>query len=187
MKTAQVKITGISPLSQGKYYASSVPKLEKESAKDYEERTWMHRLHVNEDDYVFIPPMALKNCLAEAAKFLSMQIPGKGKATYTKHFEAGVLVTEPAVLNVKKEDVKPNWLFVPSDGVRGSGKRVEKCFPIIHQWETEAIFFILDETVTKEVFLKVLEEAGKFIGIGVFRPRNNGFFGRFKIELLSWN
>ena len=39
MKTAQVKITGISPLSQGKYYASSVPKLEKESAKDYEERT----------------------------------------------------------------------------------------------------------------------------------------------------
>lgn len=187
MKKAVVKITGISPLSQGKHYSKeSVPSLEKESPGDYEARTWMNRLHVNEDGCVYIPPMALKNCLSESAKFLSIQIPGKGKSTYTKHIEAGVLVTDPAVLNVKKEDVKPNWLFVPSDGVRGSGKRVDRCFPIIHQWETQATFYILDETVKQEVFMHILSEAGKFIGIGVFRPRNNGFFGRFKVELISW-
>jgi hypothetical protein len=46
---------------------------------------------------------------------------------------------------------------------------------------------VLDETVTEEVFRNVLEQAGAFIGIGRFRPRNNGFYGRFKVEAIAWN
>ncbi len=130
--------------------------------------------------------MSFKNCLSEAAKFLSIQIPGKGKSTYTKHIEAGVLVTDPLVLNIKKENVLGEWLFVPSDGIRGSGKRVDKCFPVIHQWSGEVTFYVLDETVTEDVFKNILEQAGKFIGIGRFRPRNNGFYGRFVIESIRW-
>ena len=38
------------------------------------------------------------------------------------------------------------------------------------------------ETITLSVFRKHLEEAGKFIGIGRFRPRNNGFYGRFEVK-----
>ena len=53
---------------------------------------WRERLHVNSDGYVFIPPMAFKNCISEIAKYRSDKIPGKRNATYTKHFESGVLV-----------------------------------------------------------------------------------------------
>jgi hypothetical protein len=130
---------------------------------------------------------SFKNCLSEAAKFLGIQIPGKGKSTYTKHFEAGVLVTDAMILPIKKEEVKGEWLFVPSDGVRGSGKRVDKCFPVIHEWGGEVTFYVLDETVTEEVFRNVLEQAGAFIGIGRFRPRNNGFYGRFRVDSIVWN
>lgn len=185
MKTATVTIRGVSPYSQSKHYTTE--KLAKENAKDYEARTWRDRLHVTDDGSVFIPPMSFKNCLSEAAKFLGIQIPGKGKSTYTKHFEAGVLVTDAMILPIKKEEVKGEWLFVPSDGVRGSGKRVDKCFPVIHEWGGEVIFYVLDETVTEEVFRNVLEQAGAFIGIGRFRPRNNGFYGRFKVDAISWN
>jgi len=185
MKTATVTLRGVSPYSQSKHY--STEKLAKENSKDYEARTWRDRMHATDDGSVFIPPMSFKNCLSEAAKFLSIQIPGKGKSTYTKHFEAGVLVTDALILPVKKDEVPGEWLFVPSDGVRGSGKRVEKCFPVIHQWGGEVVFHILDETVTEEVFRNVLEQAGAFIGIGRFRPRNNGFYGRFKVESISWN
>ncbi len=184
MKTARVKLVSESPYSQSRYH--STDKLSKELHKDYELRTWRNKLNVNQDGHVFIPPMALKNCLAEAAKFLSIQIPGKGKSTYTKHFEAGVLVVEGINLPIKKEEVEGQWLFLPSDGIRGSGKRVEKCMPIIHSWEGETEFLILDETVTEDVFRHVLTEAGKFIGIGTFRPRNNGYFGRFSIKELTW-
>lgn len=143
MKTAIATIKGVSPYSQSKHY--STEKLPKDLAKDYEARTWRDRLHAGEDGTVFIPPMSFKNCLSEAAKFLSIQIPGKGKSTYTKHFEAGVRVTDALTLGVKKDDVPGEWLFVPADGVRGSGKRVEKCFPVIHQWGGNVTFHILDD------------------------------------------
>jgi hypothetical protein len=179
MKTATVHLKSISAYSQSKHYET--PKLEGENSRDYEERTWRDRLHSDENGEVYIPPMAFKNALSEAAKYIGMQIPGKGKSTYTKHIEAGVLVMETLPLGVKKEDVLGEWFFVPSDGIRGSGKRVSKCFPVIHKWEGVVTFHILDETVTEEVFTKHLTEAGKFIGIGRFRPRNNGFYGRFEV------
>lgn len=187
MKQAIAQLESISPYSQSKHYSTDqVPKLPRELPKDYEARTWRNRLHVNEAGNVFIPPTAFKNCLSEAAKYLNVQIPGQGKATYTKHFEAGVLVIDPLDLKIKAEDVPGEWLFVPADGKRGSGKRVEKCFPIIHEWAGAVRFLILDEIITKEVFHKVLTGAGQFIGIGRFRPRNNGFYGRFQITELGW-
>jgi len=78
------------------------------------------------------------------------------------------------------------WLFVPADGKRGSGKRVEKCFPVIPEWQGDLAFYILDETITEDVFRYHLEQAGKFIGIGFFRPRNNGYFGRFEVVKMTW-
>lgn len=185
MKTAVATLRSVSPYSQSRHYTTE--KLPKELPKDYEARTWRDRLHSLDSGEVFIPPMSFKNCLSESAKFLSLQIPGKGKSTYTKHFEAGVLVTEALNLGVNRDQVKGEWLFVPADGVRGSGKRVEKCFPVIHEWGGDVVFHVLDETVTEDVFKHVLEQAGAFIGIGRFRPRNNGFYGRFKVEQIQWS
>ncbi len=182
--TVELKSMAGSPYSQSKYYKT--PRLDRETSADYEARTWRDRCHVNEDGNIFIPPMAFKNCLSEAAKFLGKQIPGKGKSTYTKHFEAGVLVMDPVTLPVAKDQVEGEWLFVPADGRRGSGSRVEKCFPVIRQWEGQIAFYILDGTITKSVFMEHLKEAGSFIGLGRFRPRNNGFNGRFEAELISW-
>lgn len=184
MKVAIAHLASQSPYSQNRHY--NVEKLSKELPKDYEARTWRNRMHTDANGNVIIPPMAFKNCLSEIAKYLSMQIPGKGKSTYTKHFEAGVLCTEPLVLPIKAEEVDGEWLYVPADGVRGSGKRVEKCFPIIHAWEGYVPFLIFDETVTEDVFKMHLQQAGAFIGIGRFRPRNNGFYGRFTVKSIKW-
>jgi hypothetical protein len=191
MITATVRLKGVSPYGQSRNYVMDVPKNDKERPDDYEKRTWRNRLHIMKDGpnagHVFIPPMAFKNCLAEAAKYLSMQVPGKGKATYTKYFEAGTLVDpEPIVLPDIAENVESIWLYVPSDGKRGGSKRVWKCFPIINNWEVDVVFHILEESITEEIFLKHIQEAGRFIGIGFFRPRNNGYYGRFSVEKLTW-
>ncbi len=185
MKTAVVTLESVSPYSQSKKIGSE--RADKETFRDHEKRCWRERMHVNKDGNVFIPPMAFKNCLSECAKYLGIQIPGKGKSNYTKHFEAGVLVTEGPELPIKAEDVPGEWLFLPSDGKRGSGKRVDKCMPLIHEWKVEVTFYILDETITEEVFAKHMVEAGNFIGIGRFRPRNNGFYGRFKVLGIKWS
>jgi hypothetical protein len=186
MKTVIVELESISPYSQSKHYEVEKLNKGKEMMRDYEARTWRERMHYDEHDNVFIPCMAFKNCLSEAAKFLNIRVEGEGKATWTKNFEAGVMVLDNVPLGVKKGDAQCEWNFVPSDGKRGSGKRVNKCFPLFSHWKGIVKFHIIDEKITAEIFEKVLNEAGQLIGIGRFRPRNNGFYGRFKVNSIEW-
>lgn len=91
-KIARVLLESVSPYSQSRQH--EIPKEPKELNDTHEERTWREKGHYNADGHMVIPAMSFKNCLAEAAQYLSLQIPGKGKATYTKNFQAGVLVFE---------------------------------------------------------------------------------------------
>lgn len=183
MKTFTATLSSVSPYSQSKHY--EVEKLPREGHSDYEKRTWRNRMHKDKDGAVFIPPMAFKNCLAESAKYLSEQIPGKGKTTYTKHFEAGVMVLDGLSLDIPADEVEGETLFVPSNGKRGHGSRVSKIFPFIAEWSGHVDFIIVDEIITEDVFRRTLEAAGQFIGIGRFRPRNNGYYGRFNVEKIA--
>jgi hypothetical protein len=186
MKVAICELESESPLSFSKYY--KVPELAGEGKGEYEERTWRERIHADAEGNVFIPPMMVKNCLSEAAKYLGIQRPGKGKQNYTKHFEAGIMVTEPALIGIKKNDIQFEWLH----GKRGGSTRVPKCFPLINSWKATVKVYIVDDTVTEKdgsgrnAFEHHLEEAGRFIGFGRFRPRKNGYYGRFKVNSIKW-
>ncbi len=183
MRLFTATLESISPYGQSRYHGT--PEQDKELPDAYEKRTWREKAHVNDEGYVFIPATAFKNSLSEAAKYLGMSIPGKGKQTYTKNFEAGTMVTECLTLPVKKEETRGLWLYVPSDGRRGGSRRVHKCFPVIDHWKGDVNYYILDDTITLDVFKYHIEQCGKFIGIGMSRPRNNGFFGRFGIISIS--
>jgi hypothetical protein len=191
MKLLYVKLKSVAPYSQSKFYEKEME--QGESADDHYRRTWRNHLHVDKDGVVVMPANGLKNCLSEAAKFLSIGVPGKGKATYTKNFEAGVLVVKNPSLGIKKEDVEYEALFLPSDGKRGGSKRVMKYYPVIPEWQTEVEYVVVDETVlqtsmkdkNKTVFQEVLEGAGQYIGLGRWRPRNNGIYGRFDVVSIQ--
>jgi hypothetical protein len=85
MKTCTVHFTGQAPYSASRAHCAE--KLPKETPDAYEERTWREKAHVK-DGRVVIPAMAFKIGLDRAAKMLGRQIPGKGKATYTKFSKA---------------------------------------------------------------------------------------------------
>ena len=184
MKLVECELESTSPYSQGRYHKT--PKLSKELDAAYEERTWQERCHVDFNGFIIIPPMSFCNSLKEAAKYLSLQISSKGKQTWTKHFESGVLVMEPIVLPIKKENVASEWVFVPADGRRGGGRRVEKCFPLILSWKGKVTYYIMDDIITEDVFDQVLQVSGNLIGIGRFRPSNWGYYGRFKVNQTAW-
>lgn len=184
MRTAHCTLESISPYSQSRYHET--PKINKELHDDYRKRVWREHLHYDQKGQVFIPPMTFKNCLTEIAKFLGMQIPGKGKSTYTKHFESGVMILEPGYLGIHKDEVQSETLFLPSDGIRGSGKRVLKTYPVIEEWKTSVTIYVADDLITEEVFRYHMEQAGTFIGIGRFRPSKNGYYGRFRLASLTW-
>lgn len=197
MKKVTVKISGLAPYAQSRFHG--IEKVAREGADDYEARTWPQKAHIDEEGYVVIHALAFKKCIAEAAKYLSMQIPGKGKATFTKNFQSGVLLLENVRIQGRKGLIKASdinqpdtgyigeRLFVPADGVAGSGKRVHRTFPVIHPaWSCETTFLLLDDIITQDVFERHLFVAGQLIGIGAFRVRNGGIWGRFKGEILNW-
>lgn len=188
MKIATAHLIGVSPYSQSRHYSDEVPTLtDKELKGDYEKRTWRHRMHVNARGNVEIPGASIANCVKQAAKRLKIQVPGKGRVEFTKYFEAGIMVPDNIELPLKAADVPCDTLFVPSDGVRGGGKRVTKYFPRIDEWQALVKFYVFDDLITETVFAQVLNAAGLLVGIGRFRPENCGFYGRFRVAELDWN
>lgn len=185
MKIATATLRSVSAYSQSR--AHRAPKLDRETADAHEERTWREKCHYRQDGTLYIPPMAFKMGLDSAAKMLGIQIPGRGKSTYTKFFESGVLVLEGPDLDIKKDEVAHDLIHANADGVRGSGKRVWRFFPRIDEWRADVDFHVLADEVTKDIFETVLEQSGKFIGVGRFRPQRGGFYGRYEVEKVSWS
>jgi hypothetical protein len=185
MRTAIININGVSPYSASKVFENRV-KNAGESFEDHENRCWRERLNVDSQGVGIIPPMAFAWALQVAAKRYAGKIVGKGNATWTKHFESGLLVVDALPLGVTRADVQGEWLFVPSDGVRGSGKRVMKCFPIVHKWGGDVTVHVLDDEITPAIFAKVADVAFKLVGVGRFRPERCGFYGRAEVKSLKW-
>ncbi len=182
MKMVKFTLVSASPLSFSAPIKST--KNTGENHDVFEERTWRERLHVDSKGEVFIPPNAVKNMMEAVAGFLGEKIPGKGQATWTKHFKAGILVTQPLMLGIKGKHVAGERLFVPSDGKKGGGKRVYKTFPVIAEWQADGEIILLDPLLIdkpKKVE-EYLEHAGKFVGLLRFRPANGGFYGRFTVK-----
>lgn len=188
MKTsiATVTITGMTPYSQS--HQHDEPKLEGESHEAYDVRTWRSKLNTADRDghTVVIPAHGFHQAIAAAAKYSKRQIPGQGKATWTKKFESGISLLEDPSLGVDPASVQCITISANADGVRGSGKRVTRRFPIVNEWQTTFDVYILDPIITEDVFREMLEITGMFIGLGRFRPEKGGGNGRFKITALKW-
>jgi len=180
MYKATCTLVGQSPLSYSKVLLEKKAKGETHEA--FEDRTWKQKLHTDKNGEVFIPAPALKKCLEGCAKYVSETVPGKGKATYTKHFEAGVMVLKDVMLGIKEDKVKKIRVHVPSDGKKGGTSRVWKTFPIIDKWKGKAEITVLDETVDPEKLKEYLSYSGMFIGLLRWRPRQSGLYGRFEVK-----
>ena len=184
MHIAIAEIELVAPYCQSRFH--NTPKLNKESADAYEKRTWMERLHYDENGQILIPGGAFANCVKEAAKYLSIKTTGQ--ATWTKHFEAGVQVLMDIPTGIHKKDAMPVEMFVPSNGVRGAGKRVMKTYPVMPAGTVKVTveFNITDDAITAPIFAEHLQQAGLLIGVGSFRVRNSGTYGRFNVNQLTW-
>ena len=176
MYQAKLKLKGTAPLSFSKATVSE--RNEGESHAAHEERVWRERMHTKNGNVV-IPGMMFKKSIETGGAALG-KIQGKGMKTWTKPFISGVRVTSGTTLDINPETVEGEWIFVPSDGVKGSGKRVNKCFPVIPNWEGEITVLVLDPEITEKVLLDAVARAGLLVGVGRFRPEKGGDKGTFK-------
>lgn len=162
------------------------PKLEREQAGDYDERLWQDKAHWTPDGTVLIPAVYFKRALEECAQYLGIQIPGKGKSTYTKHFLSGVQILGTGIdTGVNRDGISSVAISCNADGKRGSGCRVTRRFPTLSKWSGELTILVVDEIITETVLREHLDKAGMLIGIGSFRLRKGNSSGGFKVAKMT--
>lgn len=180
---ATCTVESLTPYSQSRKH--DLPRLEGESAEDYNHRTWRSQQLV-ENGTVHIPAFGLHQAFVSAARYGKKQIPGQGKATWTKKFEAGIAFFSNVDIGINPETVDYIDIYANADGMRGSGKRVMRRFPIIPKWSATFDVHILDPIITEDIFSGIVEQAGMFIGIGRYRPEKGGTNGRFALSNIVW-
>lgn len=185
MRTAVCHLESTSPYSQSKPFEAD--RREDESPDERETRTWRDKCHATPDGHLFIPPMAFTWAIQFSAKRMGRPIPNSRGKTYTKMFEGGIICMDPIVLPDTKDRVTCERVYVNADGVRGSGKRVFKNFPMVPEWSGKLIVQLLNDAIPTELFEETLTYAGKFCGIGRFRPERGGYLGRFIVKKIHWS
>jgi hypothetical protein len=104
----------------------------------------------------------------------------------TAKFLSGIALLEDPALNVDPESTGFVVISANADGVRGSGRRVPRRFPVIDVgWQFTTDVYILDPIITESIFQEIVDIAGMFIGSAV-SPGEGRRNGRFRIRELRW-
>jgi hypothetical protein len=188
---ATLTIEGIANMTHS--HRHSAPRLEKEGDEAYENRTWRLKLNtmlLNGRPTICLPAHGMHQCLVDGAKYSKLKIPGSARSTWTGKFASGIMLMGNCPLNPPHND--PNVvdyieIFAHSNGVRGSGRRVVRRFPVIPVgWTATFNVHILDPVITRNIFEEIVPYSGIFVGMGQFRPANTGSNGRFVLTNLDW-
>lgn len=196
LRIATIQIKGLTPYSQSRAFQSE--KKKDEDHETFDERCWPEHMHVNEAGEVFIPAVAILQGMSVAASYLGKggNLAKKGAATWAQNFTCGLAMAQGPSIGIKGADASKVTCDAASGGIkcekvychvlgrRGTGARVWRRFPVYENWSTTLVIHILDETIPKEIFEKVLDAFALFIGMGRYRPENGGYLGRFLIEKL---
>lgn len=133
---------------------------------------WRGSLYHDAENGIHVPGFNVHAALYQAAKMHKMGPRVKG----------GVIVQESTVpLNFDgpkdPDKLYADKRFVDIRTVGVSGKRVARCRPIFSDWSLRFTVLFDEGTLQTSDLDRLLEDAGRLIGLGDYRPR----FGRFEV------
>lgn len=189
MYEVKVKIRGIVPLLQHRF--ASLDSLmegatKKTGASDYS-LEWMDTMYVNPDGVLFQPAAHIEGALVGAA--VLFKVKGRGGKTWKDAVRAYCYVLPEEIVHLRDgEPVRapgPEILRHPTEHLRVDVRQVRikraavarSRLLIAAGWELAFRVEVHDEQVRPDVLLAILDESGRAVGIGDFRPR----YGRFEV------
>jgi len=175
MKTYKVEIKGISPLLQNKpeEYGFDEQWVEKKANTDWEKEA-LKKLYIDMEGKIYQPATHIERALIEAGK--KIRVKGKGKATYSKLFGSMLSIPQLDIPHIITDyEIFKTLVVIPS--TKG---RVMRYRPMFKEWQLQ--FNIeFEEEISVDAVKEALEIAGKYVGIGDWRPEKKGKFGKFQV------
>jgi hypothetical protein len=194
MKSLKVKITGISPLlmhsDRGankldplvrahKELTSKKKKTEEDDAA-IAKSEYMLALYLGKNNQPVMPTQNIRATIIEGAR----------QNKRGKDIESGTIILESSVPLEYKGPKDPEKLFQTPEFVDARGVVVQRarimryrpCFP---EWSCQVEINYDPAKIDEADLLLSLENAGKYVGLGDFRPGKKGTFGRFEVAKIG--
>lgn len=182
MKEYNVKIEGITPYMQHRMDDEKLETWEKnrkliierdDISKEDQVRAEFHSY--NDKKGFYIPSEHIRGALINAGTLIKSKVGNSRKSM--KNIVAGMFfIKEEKIPLPKKYEIDKRSAV--NRNIKG---RVICIRPKWEKWSAEFTLMVDNDTITIETIKEIIENAGNYIGMGSFSPRNNGMFGRFKL------
>lgn len=121
----------------------------------------------NEHGKVFIPSTHFKGAMIKSG----VDFIYKGRKTYKEYIKSGIFIEENEII------LTPQEYIVNSMPVVIARARILRSRPEFKDWKCEFSLEIADEALDYRIVKDILIAAGKYKGVGDFRPE----YGRFEV------
>ncbi len=182
MKIYNVTITGITPLLMNRPSQLEISDKSKDVKRETKtpEGIAEGKLYADSEGKIYLPSTWFRGALVEAGKQKKMGGKGSSKATYSKAVGSSVSI-EPFEIVMKKS----NWEVFSILAVNPTthGRNILHR-PQFKKWEADMQVQFEEEQIEPSVLKEIFDIAGKFVGVGDWRPAKKGMFGKFQVT--SW-
>ena len=168
MEKIKVKIEGKAPLLMNKFFIDTGTKTTRAKKVYVPEDEAEKKTYRDSEGNLFIPSTHFKASMVKAAS----DFPMKGKKTYKDYVKAGVFI-EPTEIVLDQQEYE-----IHAEPVVIQRARVMSWRPKFKEWSCEFMIEITDEMINKDTLKDILIAAGKYKGVGDYRPE----YGRFDVE-----
>jgi len=182
MKIFDVTIEGITPLLMNRPNQIEITdtsknvKRETRTPKEIAEQG----LYKDAEGKIYIPSTWFRGTLVEAGKQKKLGGRGTSKSTYSKMVGMCVSI-EPFELLLKEQSWDVFTILVVNPA---TGKRNIRHRPQFKKWKCDLQVQFEEELIEPPVMKELFDIAGKYVGVGDWRPAKKGMFGKFQVT--SW-
>jgi hypothetical protein len=170
----EVETKEASPLLINRYVEGTLEEI-KVRKGDAKQKKVEDKLYMDGKGNPYVPATYIRNCLIEAGK--SVKVQGKGKATYSKLMGSTIMIVPDAIL-ITPGTWEPYTITAVNPMTHG---RMTVTRPKFNQWKLK-FSIIASDDISEDKLAAIVEEAGRFVGIGDWRPQKKGMFGKFIVE-----
>jgi hypothetical protein len=183
MKSYNLRIRGLTPYMQHRMDDKTLEEWEK-CRRSIIERPEVSQTDLHRAEYhcyrsnsgsCFIPADQLRGALINAGTYMKSKMGARSKSMKT--------IVAACFIVVPEEIIIPDYDSIDKRSAvnKNIKARVMVIRPKWSQWEASFTLDCYEETITIETIKQLFDYAGSYVGIGSFRPTNNGLFGRFEV------
>lgn len=182
-----VKIKGITPYMQHRMDDKKLEEWEKNRGHIIERqglnqedfKIALFHSYVDANDQFYIPAEHFRAALINGGTFVKAKVGTRSKSM--KSIVAAMFMITPLQIKIPPFDT----IDIRSAVNKNVKARVMVKRPQWTDWEVEFTLSTGQHTFTIQELKELITTTGNYVGIGSYRPLNNGYFGRFELVSLD--